>query len=152
MLAALESQQLAQRRPADDAVDRQTGIALELPERPRGGVPEDAVDPVGIEAQGAQALLKFGHVVTPQHRGPAVQEAVTQPETCLHEGVPRLRAAHPVHAQTAQALEGLDGGACGRAEYAVGIDGRAWEDGAETVLDVGDCGAAVSDGKGQTYR
>jgi hypothetical protein len=96
--------------------------------------------------------LEFGDVVTPQHRGPAVQEAVAQPETRLHEGVPCLRAAHPVDPEAAQALEGLDGGAGDRAEDPIRIDGRARENGGEAVLDVGDRGAAVADGKGQPYR
>jgi hypothetical protein len=151
-LAALEAQQLAQGRAADDAIDRQSGVALELAERPAGVVPEDAVDPRCIEAQGAQALLELGDVVTPQHGGPAVQEAVAQPETRLDEGVPRLRAAHPVDPETAQALKGLDGGPGGGAEDPVRIDGRARQDGGEAVLDVGDREAAVADGKGQAYR
>jgi hypothetical protein len=96
--------------------------------------------------------LELGDVVTPQHRGPAVQEAVTQPETRLHQGVPRLRATYPVDTEAAQALEGLDGGAGGRAEDPVCIDGRARKDGGEAVLDVGDRSAAVADGEGQAYR
>jgi hypothetical protein len=96
--------------------------------------------------------LELGDVVTPQHRGPAVQEAVTQPETRLHQGVPRLRAAYAVDAEAAQALEGLHGGPGGRPEYPVGIDGRAREDGGQAVLDVGDRRAAVADGEGQAYR
>jgi len=152
VLAGFEAQQLTQRRAADDAVDREPGVALELAERPAGAVPEDAVDPRRIEAQGAQALLELGDVVTPQHRGPAVQEAVAQPETRLHEGVPCLRTAHSVDPEAAQSLEGLDGGPGGGAEDPVGIDGRARKDGAEAVLNVGDGGAAVSDGKGQAYR
>ena len=152
VLAALEAQEFAQRRAADDTVDRQPGVALELAERPARSVPEDAVDPRRIEPEGAQALLELGDVVTPQHRGPAVQEAVAEPETRLYERVPRLRAAHPVDAETAQALEGLDGGPGGGAEDTVGIDGRAREDGGEAVLDVGDRWAAVADGERQAYR
>ena len=60
--------------------------------------------------------------------------------------------ADPVDAQAAQALEGLHGGAGGRAEDAVGIDGRAREDGGQAVLDVGDRRSAVADGEGQAYR
>jgi hypothetical protein len=96
--------------------------------------------------------LELGDVVTPQHRGPAVQEAVAQPETCFHEGVPRLRPAHPVDPEAAQALEGLDRGPGGGAEDPVCIDGRARQDGGEAVLDVGDRGAAVADSEGQAYR
>jgi hypothetical protein len=96
--------------------------------------------------------LELGDVVTPQHRGPAVQEAVAEPKTGLDQGVPRLRAAHAVDAQAAQALEGLHGGAGGRAEDAVGIDGRARQDGGQAVLNVRDGGAAVADSERQAYR
>jgi hypothetical protein len=96
--------------------------------------------------------LELGDVVTPQHRRAAVQEAVAQLETGLDQGVPGLRATHPVHAQAAQSLEGLDRGAGGRAEDPVGIDGRAGDDGAQAVLNVRDGGAAVADGEGQAYR
>ena len=47
-------------------------------------------------------------------------------------------ARTPVDAQAPQALERLEGGAGGRAEEAVGVDGRAGEDGGQAVLDVGD--------------
>jgi hypothetical protein len=92
--------------------------------------------------------LQFSHVVTPQHGGPAVEEAVTQPKTGLDEGVPGLGATDAVDAQAAQALEGLEGGPRARAEYAVGVDGRAGEDGGQAMLNVGDRVTAVSDGEG----
>ena len=152
VVAALEAQQLAEGGAADDAVDGQAGVALELAQGPHGGVAEDAVDPAGVEAEGAQALLQLGHVVTPQHRGPAVEEAVTQPETGFDQGVPGLRAADAVDAQAAEALEGLEGGPGGRAEDAVGVDGRARQDGGQAVLHVGDRVTAVPDGERQAYR
>ena len=117
-----------------------------------GGVAEDAVHPARVEAQRAQALLQLRHVVTPQHGGPAVEEAVTHPETGLHQGVPGLGTADAVDAEAAQALEGLERGPGRRAEDAVGVDGRARQDGGQAVLDVGDRVAAVSDGEGQAYR
>ena len=152
VVAALQAHQLLEGGPADDAVDGKAGVALELVQGPHGGVPEDPVDPAGVEAQRAQALLQLGHVVTPQHGGPAVEEAVTQPETGLDQGVPGLGAADAVDPQAAQALEGLEGGPRGRAEDAVGVDGRAREDGGQAVLDVGDRVTAVPDGEGQAYR
>jgi hypothetical protein len=94
--------------------------------------------------------LEFGHIVTPQHGGPAVQEAVAEPKTSLDQGVPRLHATDPVDPQAAEALESLDRGAGGGAEDAVGIDGRAREDGAQALLDVGDRSTAVADRKRQT--
>jgi hypothetical protein len=141
-----------QGRSSNDAVDRETGVALEFPEGAHGGVPEDPVDPPGVEAQRAQALLQLGDVVTPQHRGPAEKEAVAHPETGLHQGVPGLGAADAVDAQAAEALEGLEGGPGRRAEDAVGVDGRAGEDGGQAVLDVGNRVTAVADGEGQAYR
>jgi hypothetical protein len=49
-------------------------------------------------------------------------------------------------------LESLERGPGRRAEDAVGVDGRAREDGGEAVLDVGDRVAAVADGEGKAYR
>jgi hypothetical protein len=89
--------------------------------------------------------LELGHVVTPQHGGPAVQEAVAEPKTGLDQGVPRLRATDPVDAQAAEALKRLDRGAGGGAEDPVGVDGRAREDGTQALLDVGDRRTAVAD-------
>ena len=100
----------------------------------------------------AQALLELGDVVTPQHRGPAVQEAVTQPKTGLDQGVPGLRPADAVDAQAPEALEGLEGGPGGGPEDAVGVDGRAGQDGGQAVLDVGDRSPRSPDGEGQAYR
>ena len=152
VVAALQAHQLPQGGAADDAVDGEAGVALELAQRPHGGVPEDAVDPAGVEAQRAQALLQLRHVVTPQHGGPAVEEAVTHPETGFHQGVPGLRTADAVDTQAPQALEGLEGGPGARAEDAVGIDGRARQNGGQAVLDVGDRVTTVPDGEGQAYR
>jgi hypothetical protein len=152
VVAARQTQQLQQRGAADDAVDREAGVALELVQGLHGGVPEDPVDPAGIEAECAQALLQLRHVVTPQHGGPAEEEAVTHPETGFHQGVPGLRATDAIDAKAAQALEGLERGPGARPEDAVGIDGRARQNGGQAVLDVRDRVTAVSDGEGQAYR
>ena len=145
MVAALQAQELGQGGPAHDPVDRQPRVALELRHRPRGGVPEDAVDATGVEPERAQTLLQLGHVVTPQHGGPAVQETVAQPKTGLDQGVPGLGAADAVDAQAPQPLEGLDGGPRRRPEDAVGVDGPPGHQGGEAVLDVGDRVAAVAE-------
>ena len=57
-----------------------------------------------------------------------------------------------VDAQAAQALEGLEGGPGARSEDAVGVDGRARQQGSQAVLDVGDRVTAVPDGERQAYR
>jgi hypothetical protein len=96
--------------------------------------------------------LEVRHVVTPQHRSPAVQEAVTDPESGLDQRLPGLEATDPVHAKATQALEGLDRGPCARTEDAVGIDGDAREYGRQAVLHVGDRVTAVSDRQREAYR
>jgi hypothetical protein len=96
--------------------------------------------------------LQLGDVVTPQHRGAAVEEAVAEPETGFDQGVPCLRSTDAVDPEPPEALEGLKGGPGGRAEDAVGVDGRAGDDGGQPVLDVGDRSAAVPDDQGQAYR
>ena len=63
---------------AGDAVDRKAGVALEVAQGDRGQVTEDAVDPPGVESEGAQTLLELGHVVAPEHGGPAVEEAIAK--------------------------------------------------------------------------
>ena len=151
VLQALESQQLVEGCSAQDAIGGQPGVALELSEGACGGVAEDAVDPARVEAQAAQALLQLGDVVTPQHGRPAVEEAVTQREAGLDQGVPGLRTADTVDAQSAQALEGFDRGPRGGSEQPVDVDRRA-QDLAQTVLDVGDRRPPVPDDEGEAYR
>jgi hypothetical protein len=143
---------VARRGPAHDGVDGQAGIALEVGQGARGAVAEYPVDPARIEAQGAQALLQVGHVVTPLHRRAPVQEAVAQPEPGLDQGVPRLLAADAVHPEPPQVLERLQRGARPGAEEAVGIDGRPGQDGGQAVLDIRDRLPGVAQGDGQAYR
>jgi hypothetical protein len=152
VVPALESEQLTKGGAPDDSVDGQAGVALELAEGACRVVTEDAVDAPGIEPERAQALLEVGHVVTPQHGSPAVQEAVTYPESGLHQGLPRLEATDPVDAQTTQALEGLHRGAGAGTEEPVRIDGRARQGGGQAVLYVGDRVAAVPDRQREAYR
>ncbi len=152
MVPALESEQLTQGGAPDNPVDGQAGVALELAEGARRVVAEDAVDAPGVEPERAQALLEIRHVVTPQHGSPAVQEAVTHPESGLDQGLPRLEAADPVDAQATQALKGLDGGAGAGAEEPVRIDGHARQNGGQAVLYVGDRFAVVPDRQREAYR
>jgi hypothetical protein len=152
VVAALQSQQLEECGAADDAVDGEAGVALEFAQSLHRGVAEDPVDPSRVEAQRAQALLQLRHVVTPQHRGAAVEEAVTHPETGFHQGVPGLRAADTVDAQTTEALERLECGPRTGSEDAVGLDGCAGQNGGQAMLDVEDRVTAVPDGERQPYR
>jgi hypothetical protein len=49
-------------------------------------------------------------------------------------------------------LKGLERGARAGTEDAVGVDGRAGEDGGQAVLNVGDRVTTVPDSEGQAYR
>ena len=139
MVPALESQQFTEGGAPEDAVDGETGVALELGQRPRGQVAEDPVDPTGVEAERAQPQLEVGHVVTALHGRTAEQETVTEPETGLDQGVPRLRTADAVDPQATQVLECFHGGTGAVPEDPIRVEDTApAEDGGQPVLDVRD--------------
>jgi hypothetical protein len=151
-VATLEADEFPQRGTPGDAVNREADVALELGQGPRGPIAEDPVDPAGIETQGAQPLLEFNYIVTPQHRRAPIQESVTEMKTRFHQGVPRLGAADAVDPQSPQVLEGLDGRPRPVAVDPVGVDRSATEDGGQPALDVGDGSSLVAEGERQTYR
>ncbi len=66
---------------------------------------EDAVDPVGIEAELTESTLEFRHVIAPHHRVAVVEEPITEPVIGFDKGVPRLRTADPVDHQAAIVLK-----------------------------------------------
>jgi hypothetical protein len=109
------------RRPAH-GVGGQPGVALELEHGPLGVVPEDAVDPPGVEAQGAQPALKLGDVVAAEHRSGEVEQTVAQAVAGLHERRPGLGPTDAVHAQAPDVLEGTERGLGAGAE-ATGVVG-----------------------------
>ena len=152
MVWALQAEQFMQSGPSDDAVDRKAGVALELGQRVGGVVTEDAVDAAGVEPKCAQPLLEVGDVVTPQHRSPAVEEAVAQQEACFDERIPGLFAANPVDTEPSQALEGLDRRPSGRTKDAIGVDCDAGKHSGEPVLDVGNGFPAIADREGEDQR
>jgi hypothetical protein len=96
MVTALESHELTEGGPPEYSVDRETSVALELGQRPRGQVAEDPVDPTGIKAERAQPQLEVGHVVAALHGCAPEQEAVTEAETGFDQGIPCLGAADAV--------------------------------------------------------
>ena len=49
-------------------------------------------------------------------------------------------------------MKGLERGAGAGTEDAIGVDGRARQNGGQAVLNVGDRVTTVSDGEGQAYR
>ena len=91
-----------------DAVGREAGVALELPERGFGLGPEDAVLATGVEAEPVEPALKVGDVVAAQHRPAEVEQAVAEPVAALDQRAPGLRSADAVDAQAARVLELAD--------------------------------------------
>ena len=100
--------QLGHRRRPGDPVDGYSGIALELTERGRGEVPEDPVDPAGVESEGTEALLQLSNVIASDHRSSPVQEAVAQAPACLDQRRPGLWTTDAIDPQTSPVLEGFD--------------------------------------------
>ena len=74
--------------PSDHPVVGKACILLELLDRFVGPGAEDAVDPVGIEAELAQSTLELRYVIAPHHRVAVVEEPVTEPVIGFDEGVP----------------------------------------------------------------
>jgi hypothetical protein len=78
-----------------------------------------------------------GDVVAAEHRDAPVQEAVTQRETRLDQGVPRLGPADAVDPEAAPVLERLESGAGGRAEDAQVVGACGEPQARQAVLHVG---------------
>lgn len=86
------------------------GVALELEDGPLGVFAEDAVDPPGVEAEGAQTALELGHVVTPQRGRGVIQQPVAQLVAGLDQRPPGLGPADAVDPQAPSLLERADAG------------------------------------------
>ena len=71
-----------------------------------GALAQDAVDPAGVEAEGAQAALQIGDVVTAQRGIAPVEQPIAEAVAGLDQGRPRLLAADAVDAQAARRLKG----------------------------------------------
>ena len=108
--SGLHPQKHGASRRATHAVGGEAGVALKLEHGPLGVLAEDAVDPSGVEAQGAQPPLEVGDVVAPERGRRVVQQAVTELVARLDQRAPRLGAADPVDPQAPPLLEGADGG------------------------------------------
>ena len=121
---------------AEDPVDRERGVLLELAHRLGGRVTEDAVDAAGVEPQRAESLLELCDVVPALHRGAPVQEAVTEPVPGLDEGLPRLHAADAVDPEPAVLLERFDRRARRAPEAPHFVADGAVAEREEAVLDV----------------
>ena len=73
-----------------------------------GPGPEDAVDPAGVEARGAEVSLELGDVVAAQHRRGDIQQPVAEPVAGLDQRRPGLLPQTP-SARRPRLLEGAHG-------------------------------------------
>ena len=88
------------------AIDGQSHPALEASDRPLRVGTEHAVDPVGGEPEGQEALLQLGHVVALQQMAGGVgEQAVAQLPAGPVEGDVGLGSDHAVDHQTSPLLE-----------------------------------------------
>ena len=106
----------AQGLGAEDAVDREPGVALELAQRRGALMPEDAVLAAGVEAERIEPVLEVGDVVTAQVRAALVEQPVAEREAALDDRRPGLRSADAVHPDAARLLERTDRGLGRRTE------------------------------------
>jgi hypothetical protein len=136
LVTGLHSQELEKRGRPENAIHREAGVALELAEGDRGGVPEDAVHPAGVEPQRPQTLLQLCHVVSPHHRRAAVQEPVAKQEAGFDQRGPGLLPAAPVHPEAPTVLEGFHRRPGGTAETTFGVTGGVEAQCPEAPLDV----------------
>ncbi len=125
------------RGPSDHPVVRKACILLELLDRLVGPGPEDAVDPVGVEAELAEPTLEFRYVIAPHHRVAVVEEPITEPMVGFHEGAPRLRAADPVNYQAAVALKAT--------QRSLGLSAELLGFGVSAVADQGEPALEITD-------
>ena len=139
------------RGPSDHPVVRKACILLELLDRLVGPGPEDAVDPLGIEAELAESTLELGYVIAPHHRVAVVEEPITEPVIGLDEGVPGLRAADPVDYQAAIALKATQR-SFGLGAEVLRFPVGAVADQGEPALKIADGVARITAAKRQTMR
>lgn len=100
--------QLVQGLDTEDAVDGEANVALEFGEGGGGVLPEDAVDPPGVEAESRQSLLQLSDVVAAQHGLAQVQQApLTKAVAGFHQSGPGLGTADAVDPQATSVLKGL---------------------------------------------
>src|SRR6185312_13454885 len=111
------------RRRATDAVGGEVHVALELDQRARRVVAQDAVLASGVEPEAVQPALQLGDVVAAQHGTGPVEESVAEAPAALDHRGPGLWTADAVDPEPAALLEGAHG-ALGLVTERSGLDAR----------------------------
>ncbi len=126
-LVEVEPLELGDAPVAAQTVGRQPDVALKVQERRGGVVPEDAVNPPAVEAKRAELTLQLRDVISSQHWGHPIQQAITEAVAGLYERFPGQGVADPVLVKTALSLEAADVGLRARSVFAVGITDHVLE-------------------------
>ena len=133
----------------DHAVVGKADILLELLDRLLSSRPENAVDPVRIEAELAEPPLELRHIIATHHRGAVVEEPITEAVVSLHESVPRLRSADPVNHQAAVTLKAAQRRLGLGAEF-LSVSVGAVADQSQPALEIANGVACIAAAKRQT--
>jgi hypothetical protein len=149
LLSGPEPDELANGGGSGNPIDGYSGIALELTERGRGEVPEDPVDPAGVESEGTEALLQLSNVIASDHRSSPVQEAVAQAPACLDQRRPGLWTTDAIDPQTSPVLEGLDSRSSTVRERALGVHGTDKAKRLQPSLDISNRRARIAGPEGE---
>jgi len=130
---------------ADDAVDGEAGVALEVEHGALHVVVVDAALGAGVEAHQVELHLEGQHVVAAERRLAQVEQAVAEGIARLHQLAPGVGAHEAIDQQAALLLEGTHGELCARAEEPVDALATELEAlPAQAGLDVEDFFAAVA--------
>ena len=140
--------ELPERALADDAVQGEAGVALEVEHGALDLLVVHAALRPGVEAQQVELDLELQHVVAAERRLAQVEQAVAERVAGLDELAPGVGAHAPVGEQAALLLEREDGGLGVRPEEAVHAFSAQLEAlPAQAGLDVEDFFAAVAAGE-----
>jgi hypothetical protein len=93
--------------------------------------------------------LQLSDIIAPDHRGPAVQESVTETPARLNQGRPRLATTDPVDAKAPPMLKGLYGRPRAGAKPAVGVDATGESEGVQPGLHVDNCRPNIAGPEGE---
>lgn len=134
-----------------DAIGPETGVALEVLDRPGGVAAQDPIDASGIEAEPSQPALELGDVLASEHRALQVEQPVAEVVPGLDQLSPGHGADDAVDVDAVTVLERGDGALGAVTERAVDRTGIAAQC-SEAGLQIADVVAPCAGAEGADYR
>jgi hypothetical protein len=123
---------------AGQAVFGEIPVALKVPDRSLSLPTEDPIHLSGVEANRVETRLKFGHVLTPDHRSAKKKETVAETISGFVERSPGIGTNDSVDTQTLGFLELGNRGGSALFETSSRIVGDCEPESAQTILDITD--------------